>query len=192
MTVRRFTAVAIAASSVGIFCASPAFAGLQAPKDMVATPSVGPIGQHILISNGGSSPCGGQEGDGPTPVDVTITKPDSTVLPPATAFPDQDGDWTIGFLDTNLAGVYQVTAFCADVVTPPEGLSSALATDFSYTPTSFTIQAAQVTTTTTSTSTTTSTTTAPTTTTSTIAATTTTTAAAQPAVAAAVTPTFTG
>ncbi len=188
MNVRRVTALAIAASSVSVFCAAPAFAGAQAPKDMVATPSVGPIGQIIQIKNAANSPCGGQQGDGPAQVDVTVTKPDSTVEPTATAYADQHGDWTLGFIDTDQVGVYQVTAYCGDVPNVPSGMSSAQATDFFYSATSFTIEAQQPTTTTT-----TSTTTTPTsTTTSTIAATTTTTAAAQPAVAAAATPSFTG
>ena len=166
---RILLGAAAAAFLVTALSASPAGAGNIIPRDMIASPNTGPVGTHVAISNAANSPCGGQEGDGPAEVLITVTKPDSTTAE-TSATPAESGDWSLVYFDTDQVGTYGVEATCAE----QDSIKSTNATNFDYTDTSFVITAAEV----------------PTTTPTTAAPTTSSTAA--PAAAVAATAAFTG
>jgi hypothetical protein len=138
---RLLLAVSVAVALLGgISIATPAGAGIAVPHDLIASPNTGPVGTHITISNAENSPCGGQKGDGPAQADVLITQPDGNdELASATA--DENGNWSLVYLNTTQVGTYLVDAECIDVPSPISG------TDFDYTEATFVITAADPTTT---------------------------------------------
>jgi hypothetical protein len=146
MHVRRLLlAVSTAAVLVSGTVAMPALAGTAAPQDMIATPNVGPVGQVVTIHNAANSPCGGQQGDPPAQVDVSVLRPNEDVDELTVLTDDGTGDWSIEYTTTDLVGQYDVEATCVDQDIPSGAV--ARATDFDYTDTSFEIQAAEPTTT---------------------------------------------
>jgi len=155
---RIILGAAAAAFMVTGLVAAPAGAGVTAPADMIATPNTGPVGQNVVISNASNSPCGGQEGDGPAQVDLIIVRPDTTEDNLTVLTDDATGDWSIGYINTDLLGVYTVEGYCGD---QPNPSVHANATDFFYTDATFEITADEPTTTTTTAAPTTSSTAAP-------------------------------
>ncbi len=171
MNLRRPLAALGAASLLLVGLSGAAGAGLVTPHDMLATPSEGPVGQHVVITNATNSPCGGQPNDLPGEVALTIIKPDNSTELDVIVQADDSGHWTYTYNATDQVGTYTVEGTCTGVQNAPQQTS---ATDFDYTDATFDIVAAATTTTTA----------AP--------ATTTTVATAPPAVAAVATPALTG
>jgi len=151
---RPIVVLGVAAASLLGVCAVPASAGIQFPHDILATPSAGTVGQVVVITNAANSPCGGQQGDGPAQVNLSVTKPDTTTVTDATVLADASGNWTYSYTTTDQVGTYRVAGTCVDV--PNLGGAITAATDFQYNPTTFDITA-PVDSSTTSSSTTTST-----------------------------------
>jgi hypothetical protein len=146
MTSRRLllavsTAVLLAGGSVAL----PASAGVQAPRDMIATPNTGPVGTNVVISNAENGPCGGEEGDGPAQVELIIIRPDGTEDDATVLTDDETGNWSVGYINTDLVGVYTVEGDCSDQDVPEVRVN---ATGFSYTDATFTITADEPTSTT--------------------------------------------
>jgi hypothetical protein len=131
---RAIVGVSAAALLLAGILAGPVDAGVQAPHDMIATPNTGPVGTSVEIYNADNSPCGGQQGDGPAEVSVEIERPDGDVEG-TTATPDEEGDWSVGYIDTDVVGSYVVNASCFDV----ESDVTSQATDFLYSPVTFVI-----------------------------------------------------
>ncbi len=140
MTPRRLllavsTAVLLAGGSVAV----PASAGIQPPHDMIATPNTGPVGQVVTIHNAANSPCGGQQGDAPAQVDISVARPDQVIDEINVLTDDSTGDWSIEYTTTDVVGQYDVEATCVDQNIPAGAITAA--TDFDYTNTSFEIVA---------------------------------------------------
>src|SRR4051794_24746531 len=111
MNVRRVVlAVSTAVLLVGGIAVGPALAGSVAPHDMIASPNTGPVGTHVTISNAENSPCGAQKGDGPVQVEIAVHKPDGSVIA-TDVVTEEDGSWSVGFIDTDLIGDYVADAF---------------------------------------------------------------------------------
>jgi len=145
MTARRLLlAVSTVALLAGGAAAVPASAGVAVPNDMIVTPNTGPVGTTVVISNAENAPCGGQKGDGPAVVQLDVVRPDSQDVE-ITIPTDESGNWSIGYLNTDIAGVYTVEGFCADDTQPSGAHTNA--TDFTYTNATFVITAAAPTTT---------------------------------------------
>ena len=142
---RLLLAVSTAALLVGGTVAVPASAGNIVPRDMIASPNVGPVGQVVTIHNAENSPCGGQQGDGPAQVDISVARPDQVVDEITVLTDEGTGDWAVDYDTTDVLGTYDVEATCVDQNIPKGAVTRA--TDFDYTDTSFVIQAAVTTTT---------------------------------------------
>ena len=170
MNGRRLTVALSATIALLVGSAGLAGAGVQIPRDMLATPATGPIGTVVVIHNAANSPCGGQQGDGAADMFLAIIKPDDTELDVSDLAVDENGDWTYSYTQTDQVGTYTVEGTCNGQSIPQQ----TSAVNFDYTDATFDITAAVTTTTTAAPTTTTTTPTAP------------------PAVAATSTPAFTG
>jgi hypothetical protein len=151
MNLRRVSVALAVTGGLLLSFTGVAGAGLQTPRDMTATPSTGPIGQVVVIANAANSPCGGQQGDGPAQVSLTVTKPDTQSEVTVVVLADSSGNWSYSYTTTDQLGTYTVEGTCTDVPNVPAQVS---ATDFDYTDATFDIVAPATTTTEPSTTTT--------------------------------------
>ena len=137
MNGRRLTVVLGAAFALLLGSAGLAGAGIQVPHDMLATPSTGPVGQVVVITNAANSPCGGQQGDGPADMFLAIIKPDDSELDVTSLPVDENGNWTYSYTQTDQVGTYTVEGTCNGQSIPQQ----TGAVNFDYTDATFDITA---------------------------------------------------
>ncbi|HEX7444305.1 MAG TPA: hypothetical protein VF320_10475, partial [Acidimicrobiales bacterium] len=101
---RSLVGISIASLALVGWCAVPASAGVQSPRDMLAAPSSSPVGTTVNISNAANSPCGGAQGDAPAETLLTVTKPDGVTVTDATALSSSAGDWSYAYTGTDQVG----------------------------------------------------------------------------------------